>query len=151
MPTVRRSRTVSAPPEAVWDLVADPAHLPRWWPDVERVEDASGLEWTTVQRSSQGRPIRADFTRLRAERPRLLRWRQEVDETPFEGFLAEAETSCTLHPVEGGRATCVELEARERLRGVSTLGGFMVRRATRRRLDQALDGLAYVIEPGEPG
>lgn len=150
MPTVRRSRTVHAPPEEVWDVVADPSHLPRWWPDVERVEDATGLEWTTVQRSSQGRPVRADFTRVRAERPRLMRWRQEVEETPFEGFLAEAQTTIGLEPAEGGRATCVELEAREKLRGVSMLGGFMVRRATRRRLDDALDGLSYVFGADEP-
>ncbi len=43
-------------------------------------------------------------------------------------------------------ATRVEMEVRERLKGVSVLGGFMLRRATRRRVDGALEGLARVLE-----
>jgi uncharacterized protein YndB with AHSA1/START domain len=143
VPTVRRSRTVEAEPEAVWRLVADPHHMPRWWPRVQRVEDASPEAFTVVFGSSRGKPVRADFTRVRAERPRCLVWRQEVDETPFERFLAAAETELRLSPA-GQRGTRVELEARERLRGLSTLGAFMVRRATRRRLDEALESLADI-------
>jgi uncharacterized protein YndB with AHSA1/START domain len=155
MPTVRRSRTVPASPSAVWEIVADPTQLSRWWPGVQRVEDASRAEWTLVLESSKGRPVRADYTRVRAQRPRRLHWRQEVDETPFEGFLAAAETEVSLEPREEGRATRVVLESRERLRGVSALGGLMVRRATRRRLDGALEGLARLTAPagddgGEP-
>lgn len=148
MPTVRRARTVEAPPEAVWRLVADPHDLPRWWPGVERVEDASPTAWTAVLLSAKGRPVRADYTLLEAERPHRLRWRQEVDETPFERFLAEAETEVRLSPAGEGDSTRVEIEATERLRGVSMLGGFMVRRATRRRLDGALEGLARAVESG---
>ena len=148
MPTVRRAGIVAGPPEAVWRVVADPHDLPRWWPGVERVEDASPTAWTTVLLSKRGRPVRADYTRLEAERPRRLRWRQEVDETPFERFLAEAETEVRLSPAAEGEATHVELEATERLRGVSMLGGLMVRRATRRRLDEALEGLARAVEAG---
>jgi hypothetical protein len=114
---------------------------------VERVEDASPTAWTTVLLSSKGRPVRADYTRVEAARPHRLRWRQEVDETPFERFLAEAETEVRLSPGGEGASTRVEMETTERLRGVSMLGGFMVRRATRRRLDTALDGLARVLEP----
>jgi uncharacterized protein YndB with AHSA1/START domain len=136
---------VEAPPQTVWRIVADPVELPRWWPGVQRMEDATREEWTTVLQSAQGRTVRADYTRVHDERPRRLRWRQEVEETPFEGFLAEAETDVSLEPVDGGRATRVVLESRERLRGVSALGGLMVRRATRRRLDGALGGLARLI------
>ncbi len=147
MPTVRRGRTLDSTPEALWALVADPHHLPRWWPRVQRVEDATPEAWTVVLASPRGRPVRADFTRVRAERPTRLVWRQEVEETPFEGFLADAETEVTL-TAEGAQGTRVELEAREKLRGISSLGGLMVRRATRKRLDQALAGLAAIAGPG---
>jgi len=144
MPTVARRRTVAAAPQTVWEVLADPHHLPRWWPRVERVEDATPEAWTTVMRSSRGRAVRADYTRTDAHRPRRLRWRQELEETPFERVFAEAITEITLEPVEDG-ATRVELKAVQRLRGRSRLGGVMARRAARRQLDDALDGLQHVF------
>jgi uncharacterized protein YndB with AHSA1/START domain len=144
MPTVARARTIPAGPEEVWELLTDPYHLPRWWPRVERVEDATAEAWTTVMRSSSGRAVRADYTRTDARRPRWLAWRQEVDETPFERVFAEASTEVKLEP-EGESATRVELRAVQRLRGRSRFGGFLARRAARRQLDAALDGLERVF------
>jgi uncharacterized protein YndB with AHSA1/START domain len=144
MPTVARARTVDAEPQEVWDVLSDPYHLPRWWPRVERVEDATPESWTTVMRSPRGRAVRADFTRTEARRPRLLCWRQEVEETPFERIFAEALTEIRLVP-EGDDATRVELKAVQRLRGRSRFGGFMARRAARRQLDAALEGLEHVF------
>ena len=144
MPTVSRARTVPAGPQEVWELLVDPYHLPRWWPRVERVEDATQDAWTTVMRSSSGRAVRADYTRVDARRPTRLVWRQELDETPFERVFAEASTEVTLRP-EGETATRVELRAVQRLRGRSRFGGFLARRAARRQLDAALDGLERVF------
>ena len=48
MPTTRRRRTLDAPSQEVWAVVADPHHLPRWWPRAARVEDVSGDRWTMV-------------------------------------------------------------------------------------------------------
>jgi uncharacterized protein YndB with AHSA1/START domain len=141
MPRVRRRRTIAADPEAVWAVVSDPRALTRWWPGVERVEEASPEAWTQVIRSSKGKALRADFTRVEAEPPRTLTWRQEIDESPFERFLAKAETRVSLEAMETGE-TRVELEALRGLRGLARLGAPMVRRATRRQLDQALSGLA---------
>jgi hypothetical protein len=115
---------------------------------VERVEDATPETWTTVMRSSSGRAVRADYTRTDARRPSRLVWRQELDETPFERVFAEASTEVTLEP-EGDAATRVELRAVQRLRGRSRFGGFLARRAARRQLDAALDGLERVFG-GEP-
>jgi uncharacterized protein YndB with AHSA1/START domain len=148
MPTVSRARTVGAPPQAVWEVLVDPHHLPRWWPRVERVEDASPEAWTTVMRSSRGRAVRADYTRTDAHRPKRLGWRQEIAETPFERVFAEALTEITLRP-EGEAATRVELKAVQRLRGTSRTGGFLARRAARRQLDEALEGLERVFGAGE--
>jgi len=140
MPTVVRSREVQASPAEVWELVSDPAQLPRWWPRVERVEEATPTAWTKVMRSPRGRTIRADFTRTAAERPRRLAWRQEVEESPFERVFDEIATEISIEGAADGGSR-VELTAIHRLRGRSRFGGFMARRAARRQLDAALDGL----------
>jgi uncharacterized protein YndB with AHSA1/START domain len=141
VPRARRVRSIAAPADEVWRVVADPHHLPRWWPGVERVEEASDEAWTEVFRSRRGKTVRADFTRLEAEEPRLVRWRQEVDATPFERFLREAVTEVRLEPEGGGERTRVELATRQRLRGMARLGGVLFHGATRRQLDEALAGL----------
>jgi uncharacterized protein YndB with AHSA1/START domain len=141
VPRARRVRTIAAPPEELWRIAADPHHRPRWWPGVERVEEASRERWTEVFRSRRGRTVRADFTRVEAERGRLLRWRQDVEATPFERFLSEAVTELRLEPEQGGERTRVELTTRQRLRGMARVGALRVRRAARRRLDEALAGL----------
>jgi uncharacterized protein YndB with AHSA1/START domain len=134
---------VAVPPPDVWDVIADPHHLPRWWPGVVRVEDASAIAWTKVLSTDKGKTVRADFTRELAEEPHRLRWRQELLESPFERLLRESSIEVGLEPDDGG--TRVSLTAVRKLRGISRLGGFMVRRATRRQLDEALDGLARAV------
>jgi hypothetical protein len=63
-----------------------------------------------------------------------------VQGTPFERVLASSRTTVRLTAQDGG-ATAVELELRQGLRGLARLGGLLVRRAARRALDEALDGL----------
>lgn len=145
MPRVVRSREVAAPQQAVWDLVADPHHLPRWWPGVRRVEEASPLAWTKVLATDKGKTVRADFTREAAEEPRRLVWRQELLESPFERIMRESTVEIELEPAERA-GTRVSLAAARRLKGISRLGGFMVRAATRKQLDEALDGLSRAVE-----
>jgi uncharacterized protein YndB with AHSA1/START domain len=137
---VRRSRIVAAAPDDVWATVGDPYHLPRWWPRVERVELVQGDGFTQLLRTDKGRAVRADFRVLQSRRPELRRWRQEVEGTPFEGILAWSETEIRLAP-HGGGGTRVELVQEQKMKGMARLGGFMVRRAARRALDGALDGL----------
>jgi carbon monoxide dehydrogenase subunit G len=47
----------------------------------------------------------------------------------------------------GEHGTIVTLEVRQKLRGLSRFGGFMVKRATRQQLDEALDSLERVVGP----
>ena len=145
MPEVTRARTVAAPRERVWELVSDPFHLPRWWPSTARVEDATALAWTSVLKTPRGKTVRADYTRTAYEAPRRIAWQQELEESPFERVFASASTSVELEE-QGDRSTRVSLRAVERLRGRYRLGGWMVRRAARRRLDEALAGIAEAIE-----
>jgi uncharacterized protein YndB with AHSA1/START domain len=146
MPTVTRSRTIPVGRQEVWDVVSDPYHLPRWWPRVERVEDATREAWTTVMRSPRGRAVRADYTRTEAHQPKRLAWRQELEESPFERVFSAAVTQVELEEA-GEDATRVALTSEERLRGRYRLGGWLVRRAARRRLDEALDGIQRAVAP----
>jgi uncharacterized protein YndB with AHSA1/START domain len=144
VPAVTRERTVTAPADDVWDVVSDPFALPRWWPHVIRVEDASAEAWTKVLRTPQGRTVRADYTRLEWQPPRRVVWRQELEESPFERIFSAAMTELELSAAEGG-GTRVVLTSTERLRGRYRLGGWVVRRAARRRLDDALTGLERAV------
>jgi uncharacterized protein YndB with AHSA1/START domain len=137
---ISRSRVVGAPPEDVWATVGDPYHMPRWWPRVERVELVRGDGFTQLLRTDKGRAIRADFRVTQSRRPELRRWRQEVAGTPFEGILEWSETEIRLERA-GDAGTRVTLEQEQKLRGLARFGGFMARRAARRSLDSALDGL----------
>ena len=143
MPTTRRSRTVQAPPEAVWRVVGDPQHQARWWPKVTRVESVQGDQFTRVYQTAKGKPVRADFTIAESDEPRRRRWSQSLTGTPFERFMKSAEEIAVIEPGEHG--TIVTLEVRQKLRGLSRFGAVMVKSATRKQLDEALDSLERVV------
>jgi uncharacterized protein YndB with AHSA1/START domain len=141
---VARNRTIAAPPEDVWRVVADPWHMPRWWPRTDRVEGVTDDAWTSLLSSSRGgRTVRADYTFEAREEPRRVRWRQDLEGTPFErlfvGWAAEAQ----LEPADGG--TRVRLVIESSGRGWARFGGFMVRKAMKRLLDDALAGLERAV------
>ena|SRR5438270_4832406 len=144
MPRVRRERTVAAPPEDVWELVSDPYHFPRWWPLLARVEDASPRAWTMVLVTPGGKPVRADYTRVEFQPQRRSVWRQELEESPFERIFSSSVTEIELEPADTG-TTRVVLTVTEKLRGRYRLGGWLVRRAARKRLTQALEGLEGAV------
>ena len=143
MPTARRSRTLDASPEAVWAIVGDPHHQPRWWPKVARVEAVGERAFTRVYTTAKGRPVRADFQIAESDAPRRRRWVQVLDGTPFERFMTSAEEIVVLEP--SGHGTSLTIEVRQKLRGLSRFGGFMVKRAARRQLDEALDALEQAV------
>jgi uncharacterized protein YndB with AHSA1/START domain len=139
MPTARRTRTLTATPEEVWAVVADPDHLPRWWPRVGRVESVAAERWTKVMKTSKGKVIRAD-ERLVDQEPLHRRvWTQDLDESPFERLFSEITTEVDLE--SQGEATAVTLSLRQRLRGLNRLGAPLARRAAGKLLEEALDGL----------
>jgi uncharacterized protein YndB with AHSA1/START domain len=140
---VRRETVVAAAPEEVWELVSDPAGLPRWWPGVTRVEEATAEAWTTVLRSPKGKAVRADYTRVEADDGRRLAWRQEVEESPFERILAAAFTEIALEPGEGGTRVTIELE--QKPRGWARFAPLQFRAAGVRQVQGAVEGLEAVF------
>ncbi len=131
------------PLEAVWAVVGDPHHLPRWWPLTERVEAVDADAWTSVMRSDRGKVVRADYRVDAHEPPRLRAWSQVLAGTPFERLMREHRTEVALAP--DGDGTSVTLSVTQRGRGTARLGMFMMRRATHRRLDEALESLSGTL------
>ena len=113
---------------------------------VKRMEGVAGDEFTQVLLTRKGRSVRADFRVLVSEPPgaggspagRRV-WEQETAGTPFERVLGEAVTEVVLEPANG--ATRVTISLTQGLRGYSRTGGFLLRRATRSRLSEALEAL----------
>lgn len=149
MPNVVRHRSIPTSADRVWGLVSDPHNLPRWWPETVRVEDVQGpagakrSRFTQVFSTSKGNPVRADFRCTAATAGSRLVWEQELEGTPFEKFLREAELE--LRVGDGTDRTEVTLGAHRRLRGLSRLGSPMMRRATGRTLEQALAGIEAAL------
>ena len=144
MPTARRSRTIAASIEELWDVIGDPHHLPRWWPRVNRVEDVEGDAFTEVMTTAKGKVVRADFQLVQVEEAaRRLRWEQRVQGTPFANLLKSASTEVRLTPA--GSATEVTIELRQTLNGFfARFGGYMVSRAAAATIEDALDGLERI-------
>jgi carbon monoxide dehydrogenase subunit G len=144
MPVASRSRTVAATPEDVWRVVGDLHHLARWWPRCERVEAVDRGRFTQVMRTKKGRPVRADFRVTEVDWGKRHSWAQEVAGTPFERFLALNETDVELMPADDG--TVVTITQRQKLKGMSRVGGgVMLKRATKKQLDEALAALDGLV------
>jgi uncharacterized protein YndB with AHSA1/START domain len=142
MATAHRSRMLPASQQQIWEVIADPHHLPRWWPGVARMEGVQDDRFTQVFTTKRGRPVRADFRVVGSDPPWMRAWAQEIPGTPFERVLNESIVEIHLAPGEAG--TEVTITQRQKLRGYSRTGGFLLRRATAAKLDEALDGLARI-------
>jgi uncharacterized protein YndB with AHSA1/START domain len=152
VPRVSRKRRLDASPRDVWRVVSDPYHLPRWWPRTQRVENVTsgqpkGRRWTQVLETKQGRGVRADFRCISSAESERYVFEQELAGTPFEGILKSARTEIHLAPENGG--TQVRLTSEQRLKGLSRLGGFMMRRAAAKTLSGALEGLEGAVAPSD--
>lgn len=152
MPRVTLRRRVAAPPAEVWRLVADPHNLPRWWPRTGRVENVERRQgerrtrWTQVLETTGGRGVRADFRCVGATEPRRYAWEQELEGTPFERHLRAAAVEIELAPA--GEGTEVAITSEQSLRGLSRLGGPLMRGGQKRIVGEALDGLERALGGG---
>ena len=117
-------------PERVWDLVSDPHNLPRWWPQVMRVEDVHDpggkrARWTAVLETERGTGIRADYRCTAATAAERYEWEQEIAGTPFERILKSSTTRAEDRPADDGAK--VTIAATESSAGLSRLGWTMMR------------------------
>jgi uncharacterized protein YndB with AHSA1/START domain len=153
MARVSRRRVIDADVGEVWALISDPYHLPRWWPRATRVENVHQVpggrrsHWTLVLSTKSGKPVRADYRCTSSAEPKRYAWEQDVADTPFERIVRRSGMEILLRGADGG--TEVTLESEQALRGLSRLGSPMMRRANKRTLAEALDGLESALGGGE--
>jgi uncharacterized protein YndB with AHSA1/START domain len=147
----RRTRVLRTPAERVWELIEDPHHMPRWWPGVTRMEGVEEDRFTQVFTTKRGKPVRMDLRVLESDPPHAggagrRVWEQELPGTPFERVLGEAVTEVVVEPVAlaDGVGTRVTIAQRQKLRGYSRTGGLLLRRATGKKLNEALEGLERI-------
>ena len=109
------------------------------------MEGVADDRFTQVFTTKKGRSVRVDFRVVASDPPWRLAFAQEIPGTPFERVLAESVTEIVLEPDEPG--TRVTIAQRQKLRGYSRTGGLLLRRATNKRLDDALEGLERICGP----
>jgi uncharacterized protein YndB with AHSA1/START domain len=150
MPRVTRRRTVEAPVADVWNLISDPYALPRWWPRVSRVEDVDARpggrrsQWTKVLETQHGRGVRADYRCVSSAENERYVWEQQLEGSPFAKHLKDSRVDVELHRA-GEEETRVVLTSLQSMRGMSRLGGWMMRKGQRDILDAALDGIEETL------
>ena len=150
MPVVRSTASVAASPDEIWALVSDPHHLTRWWPDVQRIEAVTADAFTQVMMTKKGRAMRVDFGVIVSEPPCIRSWELLPAGTPFERVVALWRTTVTLEPDPAG-GTLVTIEEQQRMQGTLRLAGVLQRRASRRRLRDALAGLSDLYRDPDSG
>lgn len=143
----RSERVIAAPRERVWEVVGDPWHEPRWWPGVQRVEGVTKRGWTSVMLSKRGNTVRLDWSVEHNKRPTSRRWAQELEGSAFSRLFDYRAVEVRLE-ARGPGETHVALEMEQEVRGWARFAPWMMRRAIRRQLSGALDGLSIALEDG---
>jgi uncharacterized protein YndB with AHSA1/START domain len=81
---IEESIEIARPPEAVWELVSDPANDPHWCPKVKSVASAAGRHWTVLHKPVPLRsPFELSLEQLEVEPPNRLTLRQEDEASVF--------------------------------------------------------------------
>jgi uncharacterized protein YndB with AHSA1/START domain len=133
-------KTVPAPPETVWPLVADPEQLPRWFGFAERVEvlDGEGAGQRRRQHGHWGsKPSEVDQELTAFDPPRRLAWRhlaERLNGKPAPRFAASTDFSIDLIPED--RGTRVRLSSAQV--PASRPRGLVMRAFGRRELERTL-------------
>jgi uncharacterized protein YndB with AHSA1/START domain len=145
---VSATRTIAAPPDALWPLLDDPQRMGEWFAFAERFEVLGG-EGVGRRQRMHGRWGRKrseiDQVIVAHDPPRRLAWRHEaerLDGRPAPRFAATTTFSATLEP--DGAGTRVTLRSEQE--PASALKGLVIRLFGRRevagKLDDSLDALA---------
>ena len=107
MPRVTRRRVIAATPSEVWELIADPYNLPRWWPRTSRVESVDRKpgerrsQWTKVLETAEGRGVRADYRCVSAATGERYVWEQQLEGTPFAKHMSSSKVEIALSAADG--------------------------------------------------
>jgi uncharacterized protein YndB with AHSA1/START domain len=141
MVDVSAARTISAPPEAIWPLLDDPARLGEWFAFADRGEvlDGSGVGRRQRMHGHWGRKrSEIDQVVVAHDPPRRLAWRHEaerLDGKTAPRFAASTTFTMTLEPAGTG---ATRLRLRSEQEPASVLRGIVIRLFGRREVAQKL-------------
>jgi hypothetical protein len=107
------------------------------------MEGVQDDRFTQVFLTKRGKAVRVDFRLVESDPPWRRSWEQEIPGTPFERVLNESLIEVALEPE--GIGTRVTIAQRQKLRGYSRTGGFLLRRATAGKLKEALEGIVLAV------
>ena len=107
---------------------------------VDRKPEGKRSQWTKVLETQHGRGVRADYRCVSSAEPERYVWEQQLEGSPFAKHLKESTVEIELHPAEAGE-TRVVMTSVQTMRGMSRLGGWLMRKGQRDILDSALDGI----------
>ena len=141
---VSATRTIAAPPDALWPLLDDPLRMGEWFAFAERFEVLGGEGVGRRQRmhGHWGRKrSEIDQVVVAHDPPRRLAWQHEaerLDGKPAPRFAASTTFTMTLDPdPNGADATRVRLHSHQE--PASAMRGLVIRLFGRREVAQKLD------------
>ena len=144
MAKIERSTKIPAPPESIWEYLAEPQHWPEWDPDMAEVKaDDPGFEDGQAWTVRLDQPITATVEFANVEANRHLDW----DIRALAGLL-RSEATFRLEPLDDG-STMFHYEFE-----MGGLLGSLIQRLRRpiveRGVDDGLANIAAATGAGSP-
>lgn len=142
---VKSSIEIAAPPEEVYDLIADPSRLGEWVTIHQYVDGDAPDELVKGSKMAQclklaGRKFKVKWTVVESDRPNRLVWEGKGP------VRSKAKVVNTL--TETAKGTTFSYENEYSLPGgpVGNMAGPVVRRVTGKELDESLQKLKALLE-----
>ena len=142
---VERDIEIAAPPEAVYDLIADPDRLGEWVTIHQYVDGNAPKALTKGARMTQclklaGKNFKVKWTVVEGDRPRLLAWEGRGP------LRSKAKVVNTLTPTETGTHFSYVNEYSLSGGPLGNMAGPVVRRVTAGEVDSTLQKLKELLE-----
>jgi ligand-binding SRPBCC domain-containing protein len=147
MPTLEKSIEITAPPEIVWNIVADPSFVPKLYPHIIAVAPGHSRIATvgksvTITARVAGRKMLASLVATEVVPNKKFSYRHLPD-----GFLDKYLCSIILEPTKKGTklTESVEYEAHAGYLG-KTVSALVVHREVRENILESLKNLKEIAE-----
>jgi acetyl-CoA C-acetyltransferase len=142
---VERDIEIAAPPEEVYDLIADPGRLGEWVTIHQYVDGKTPAELVEGARMTQclklaGRSFKVKWTVVESDRPRLLAWEGRGP------LRSKAKVLNTLTPTDTGTHFSYVNEYSLPGGPLGNMAGPVVRRVTTGEVDSTLQKLKELLE-----
>ena len=147
MPTLEKTIEIAAPPEIVWNIVADPSYVPKLYPHIISVTPGHSRIATvgksvTITAKVAGRKIMASLTATEVVPNKRFSYKHQPD-----GFLDKYLSSIVLQPSSKGTklTESVEYQAHAGYLG-KTVSTLVVHRLVKQNVLESLKNIKEIAE-----